>query len=73
MIAETIERSWMFKDAEVPLYPLLIKTISKRYWTTSNLGKRSALVNSAKGISTFVIIDLSEEDIALTTQHYEDL
>ena len=63
----------MFEDAEVPLYPVLIKTISKWYCTASDLGKRSSLVNAAKGISPFVLIDISKEDIDVMTQHYEYL
>ena len=63
----------MSEDAEVPLYPVLIKTISKRYCTASYLGKRLALVNAAKGISPFVLIDISKEDIDVMTQHYEYL
>ena len=72
IIAEVIERSWVFEDAEVPLYLVLIKTTSKRYWTVSDLGKQAALINAAKGILTFEAIGLSEEDIAVMTQHYED-
>ena len=63
----------MFEDAEVPLYPVLIKTISKRYWIASDLVKRASLVNAVKDISPFALIDLSEEDIDMMTQHYEDL
>ena len=49
----------MSEDAEVPLYPVLIKTISKQDWTVSDLGKQAVLDNSAKGISPFVLIDTS--------------
>ena len=39
----------------------------------SDLGKQSALVNAAKGISPFAMIYLLEEDIAVMTRYYEDL
>ena len=73
IIAEAIERIWMFEDAYVPLYPVLIKTISKWDWTAPDLGNHATLVNAKKGISPFALIDISEEDIAVTTQNYEDL
>ena len=63
----------MVEVAEVPLYPALIKTTRKWDWLASDLEKWAALVNAEKGISPFVLIDLSEEDIALTIQNYEDL
>ena len=37
------------------------------------MGKRAALVNASKGISHFALIDLLEEDIAVTIQQYEYL
>ena len=63
----------MFEDKEVPLHPALIKTSSKMDWTAPDLGKRAALVNAEKGISTFVMIDISEEDTTVITQQYKDL
>ena len=73
IIAGVIERSWIFEDAKVPLYLALIKTISIWDWMASDLGKREALVNKAKGISPFALIDIFEEDIAVITQHNKDL
>ena len=73
IIAGAIERSWIFEDAKVPLYLALIKTISIWDWMASDLGKREALVNKAKGISPFALIDIFEEDIAVITQHNKDL
>ena len=63
----------MFENAEVPLYPELIKTISRHDWTASALRKQAALVNVEKGISPFAMIDISEEAIAVMTQNYEDI
>ena len=64
IVATTVERSWIIEDAEVPLYPGLIKPIMKRDWTASDLAKRAALVNAAKGLSPFEMADLSDEDVA---------
>ena len=50
-IATAVERNFVIDDAEVPLYPALAKTIMKRDWTGSDLGKRAALlVNAAQTI-----------------------
>ena len=73
IIATAIEKSIMFEDAEVPLYPSLLKMILKRDWTASDVGKRAALVHAAKGLSPFAMMDLSEEDIATMTQDQDDL
>ena len=73
VIAEAVEHAWILEDAEVPLYPALIKTIIKRDWTASDLGKRAALVNAAKGLSPFALIDLTDEDVALMVEDDEDL
>ena len=73
VIAEAVDQAWILEDAEVPLYPALIKTIIKRDWTASDLGKRAALVNAAKGLSPFALIDLSDDDVALMVEDDEDL
>ena len=73
IVATAVERSWIIEDAEVPLYPGLIKTIMKRDWTASDLSKRAALVNAAKGFSPFAMVDLSDEDVAEMMQDNEDL
>ena len=39
----------------------------------SDIGKRVALVNAARVLSPFVIVDLTEEDVALIQQDHEDL
>jgi hypothetical protein len=73
IVATAIERNWIIEDAEVPLYPGLIKTIMKRDWTASDLGKRAALVNAAKGLSPFAMVDLSDEDVAEMMQDNDDM
>ena len=40
-IATAVERNFVIDDAKVPLYPAH-KTIMKRDWTGSDLGKRAA-------------------------------
>ena len=57
----------------VPLYPTLVKTIVKRDCTSSDIRNRVALVNAARGLSPFTVVDFTEEDVALMQQHHEDL
>ena len=64
IIAALMESSWIFDDAEVPLYPALVKTVLKRNWTASDLGTRAAFVNAMKGLSPFGMLDLTEEEVA---------
>ena len=72
-IATAVERNFVIDDAEVPLYPCSHKNNHERDWTGSDLGKRAALVNAAKGLSPFAMVDLTEEDVAEMTQDFEDL
>ena len=64
VIAYQMESTWIFDDAEVPLYPALVKTIRKRDWVASDLGTRAAFVNALKGLSPFAMLDLTEEEVA---------
>jgi len=73
IIAEAIDKNWIFEDAEVPLYPGLIKTILNRDWCASDLNRRAALVNAAKGLSPFAMMDLTEDDVAEMIQDSEDM
>ena len=59
-----MESSWIFDDAEVPLYPALVKTVLKRNWAASDLGTRAAFVNAMKGLSPFGMLDLTEDEVA---------
>ena len=68
IIARAAEACHFIDDAEVPMYPGLTKKIMKRYCTASNLGKCLELVNAAKGLSPFAMVDLTEEDIAEMAQ-----
>ena len=59
VIATRIEKCYIFDDAELPLYLTLVKTIVKRDWTVSVIGKVGELVNDARGISYFEMVDLT--------------
>ena len=59
IIATAIEKCYIFDDAEVPLYPTLVKKILKRYLMASYIRKREALLNSARGISPFTMAYLT--------------
>ena len=53
VITTAIEKCYIFDNAEVPLYPTLVKPIAKRYSTSSNIGKIASLVNYDRLISPF--------------------
>jgi len=73
IISHAIERTFMYEDAEVPLYPSLVKMILTRKWTGNDLGRRPAYIHAAAGLSPFAMVDLSEDDVALMQQDYDDL
>lgn len=73
IIAEAVNASWILEDAEVPLYPSLIKSIRTRNWTAQDLGTKAALVHAASGLSPFAMIDLTEEDVAEMKLAHDDL
>jgi len=73
IIANAIGKSFMFEDAEVPLYPSLLKMILKRDWTGQDVGKRAALAHTAKGLSPFAMVDLTEDDVACMQQEADNL
>jgi len=73
IIANSIGKSFMFEDTEVPLNPSLLKMILKRDWTGQDVGKRAALAHTAKGLSQFAMVDLTEDDVACMQQEADDL
>ena len=73
VIAEAVDGTWILEDAEVPLYPALVKAIIKRDWTALDLGKQAALVNAAKGLSPFALIDLTDNDVAAMVEEYKGM
>ena len=73
VIATAIVKCHIFDDAEVPLYPTLVKTTVKKDWTASDIRKRATLVNVVMGLSPFTMLDMTEEVVALMQQDHEDL
>ena len=65
IIATAIKKCYIFYDAEVPLYPTLVRTFVKRDWTASYIRKRASLVNEAIVLSSFVMVDLTEKDVVI--------
>ena len=65
-IATAVKRNFVINDAQVLLYPALTKITMKRDWT----GSGAALVNAAKGLSPFAMVDLTEEDVTKMTQDF---
>ena len=72
IITSAIKQTSFFEDAEVPLYPALVKMILKQDWLAGDLGKWAAYVNATKGISPFAMLDMTEEDVAIMTEEYDD-
>ena len=64
-IAMTIKKCYIFDDVEVTIYPTLVKTIVKRDWTVSDIGKGATLVNAERSLPPFSMLFLTEEDVAL--------
>ena len=73
VISTAIGKCYVFDYAEVPLYPTLAKIIVNRYWTASDIVKMAALVNAARFLSPFLVVDLTEEDVALIQQEHKNL
>ena len=73
LIADAIDATWIMEDADVPMYPTLLRMIRQRNWTGGDLGKRPALVNASAGLSPFAMMDLTEEDVAEMKLTWDDL
>jgi hypothetical protein len=73
ILGSAIESSYVFEDAEVPLYPTLLKMILSRDWTGQDVAKRPALATAAKGLSPFAMMEFSEDEVAFMQQEYDDL
>ena len=73
VIATSIKKCHIFNEAEVTLYPTLVKTVVKRERTASDIGKRVVLVNIERGLSPFAMVYLTEENVALMKQYHEYL
>ena len=65
LIRKHIMANTIFEDAEVPLTTELLKMISKRNWLGKDGNyKRPSLVNASEGLSPFLMIDLTEDEVA---------
>ena len=73
VLSQAIESSFYYDEAEVLLYPTLLKMILKRDWTSGDIGKRAALVNATKGLSPFAMVDMTEEDVAIMMESHVDM
>jgi len=73
VVANAISKSFIFEDAEVPLYPSLLRMILKRDWTGQDVGKRATLAHNARGLSPFKMVDLTEDDVTYMQQEDNDL
>ena len=70
-ITTTIEKYYIFKNVEVPLYLTLVKTIVNRDWTASNIRKIAALVNATILFSPFSMVESVEDDMVIMQQYHE--
>ena len=51
----------------------MVNPIVKRDWMASDIVKRAASVNEARGLSPFAMVYLTEEDVALMQEDQNDL
>ena len=70
-ITTTIEKYYIFKNVEVPLYLTLVKTNVNRDWTASNIRKIAALVNATILFSPFSMVESVEDDMVIIQQYHE--
>ena len=73
VISHAIKYTFLYEDAEVLLYPALVKTIRTRKWTAKDLRKRPEYINAAAGIYPYNMVDLSDDDIAFMQQEHENI
>ena len=48
----------------------MVNKIVKKDWTMSDIRNRAALVNAARGLSRFLIVDFIEEDVEFMKQDH---
>ncbi len=73
IIAKLIRSTFIYEDAEVPLYADLLKGVRTRNWTAQDMGLIASFENAAKGISPFAMFDFTSEDIAVMGSEATDL
>ena len=73
IVAKAIRTTFIYEDAEVPLYADLLKMVRTRNWTAQDMGLTASCENAAKGLSPFAMIDFTLEDIAVMGSDAQDL
>jgi len=64
LTTEAISSMMRYRDAEVQCTPDLFKMIKKRDWMGGDNSKRPLFGNAMKGLSPFVMLDLSEDEVS---------
>jgi len=65
IIRNHLKCHYYYDDAEAPLLVSLLKMIDKRSWAGKDGDvSRSSLINAVDGLSPFLMIDFSEDEIA---------
>ena len=72
-ISHEIEQTFLYEDAKVLLYPALMKMILTRKWTENDMGECPAYINAAARLSPYAMVDLSDDDVELMKQEYEEI
>ena len=64
IVAETLNNTARFEDAEIPVYPELKKMILKRNWVGGEAGGNPKYAYACYGLTPFAMLDLTEDQIA---------
>ena len=64
IVAETLNGTARFEDAEIPVYPELKKMILKRNWVGGEAGGNPKYAYACYGLTPFAMLDLTEDQIA---------
>lgn len=65
IINKHIMENFRYEDAEVPLTYSVLKMVCKRNWTGKEGNvNRPSFVNSTEGLSPFLLLDLTEDEVA---------
>ena len=72
IIQKFLMSNWFYDDADVPLTSPLLNMIIKRAWTWKDVNiNRPSLLYAMEGFSTFTMLDLSEDEVALLNNEYD--
>ena len=64
IVANVLNGTLRFEDAEIPVYPELKKIILKRNWVGGEAGGNPKFAYACYGLTPFAMMDLSEDQIA---------